>query len=50
MEQLVNPAMFEGALGKIALYVGMFPGAAIFMILMGYFSGMSSSKLIDKVY
>lgn len=44
MEQLVNPIMFEGTLGKIAMHIGVFPGAAVFMLVMGYFAAKSSAR------
>ena len=43
MEQIVNPVMFEGIPGKIVMHIGVFPGAAVFMLLMGYFAGYSSA-------
>ena len=43
MEQIVNPGMFEGLPGKIAMNIGVFPGAAVFMLVMGYFTGYSSA-------
>ena len=49
MEQFVNPVMFESALGKIAMIVGVFPGAAVFMIIMGYFVGFSNTNPLRLV-